>query len=158
MGYANIREREKQGTWADAIRRVFSFLFRRSGEVSAAPVAIVRQSSPSPYVQRDGVVLSFRVGCRYFNSTKNRVFECIALKGKRARSVAFSCLDKVDEDKATICGTDRELYSWMWHKARIDGGVETCERGALRADRQATETEVAGELSFLADLRAREKG
>ena len=55
---------------------------------------------PSPYTMRDGeVALSFRVGNRYYDETKNRVFECVALKGKKARLVAFSLLDSVEWEK-----------------------------------------------------------
>ena len=159
MGYARAtRKKEKDVSWADAFRNVFAFLFRRRPSVSNERKPVQTMVANNPYTMGDGeVAVSFRVGCRYFDRTKNRVFECIALKGKRVRSVAFGCLDKVEEDKAALRGVDRELYTWMWHKVRIDGGAETCERGALRADRQATESEVAGELDFLRKLRQREK-
>lgn len=106
---------------------------------------------PSPYTMRDGeVALSFRVGNRYYDETKNRVFECIALKGKKARLVAFGCLDSIERDLSVL------EDGWGFNKVRTDGGVETCQRGALRADRQATEKEVADELDFLRRLRKRE--
>ena len=99
------------------------------------------------------VALAFRVGNRYFDAGKNRVFECIALKGKKARLVAFGCLDSVEKDLAFL----KECPEFGgFHKVRTDGGVETCQRGALRADRQATEKEVAAELEFLRQLRKRE--
>lgn len=100
---------------------------------------------------RDGeVALSFRVGNRYYDKTKNRVFECIALKGKKARLVAFGCLDSIERDLSNL------EDGWGFNKVRTDGGVETCQRGALRADRQATEKEVAAEFEFLRQLRKRE--
>ena len=113
------------------------------------------QRKPSPYTMQAGeVALAFRVGDRYYDAGKNRVFECIALKGKKARLVAFACLDSVEKELAF-------LKEWpelgRFHKVRTDGGVETCQRGALRADRQATEKEVADELEFLQRLRQREK-
>ena len=112
------------------------------------------QRKPSPYTMQAGeVALAFRVGNRYYDAGKNRVFECIALKGKKARLVAFACLDSVEKELAF-------LKEWpelgRFHKVRTDGGVETCQRGALRADRQATEKEVAAELEFLRQLRKRE--
>ena len=106
---------------------------------------------PSPYTMQAGdVALSFRVGNRYYDETKNRVFECIALKGKKARLVAFGCLDSIERDLSVL------EDGWGFNKVRTDGGVETCQRGALRADRQATEKEVADELDFLRRLRKRE--
>ena len=107
---------------------------------------------PSPYTMRDGeVALSFRVGNRYYDETKNRVFECVALKGKKARLVAFSLLDSVEWEKEQMA---KYHDTGDFHKVRTDGGVETCQRGALRADRQATEKEVAAEFEFLRQLRA----
>lgn len=106
---------------------------------------------PSPYTMRNGeVAISFRVGNRYYHTTKNRVFECIALKGKKARLVAFGCLDSVERDLSVV----KDFGGF--NKVRTDGGVETCERGAIRADRQATEKEVAEEFDFLRQLRKRE--
>jgi len=115
----------------------------------------VPQGKPSPYTMRCGeVALAFRVGNRYYDAGKNRVFECIALKGKKARLVAFGCLDSVEKDLAFL----KECPEFGgFHKVRTDGGVETCQRGTLRADRQATEKEVADELEFLQRLRKREK-
>lgn len=110
------------------------------------------QRKPSPYTMQAGeVALAFRVGNRYYDETKNRVFECIALKGKKARLVAFGCLDSIERDLSVL------EDGWGFNKVRTDGGVETCQRGALRADRQATEKEVADELDFLRRLRKREK-
>ena len=112
------------------------------------------QRKPSPYTMQAGdVALAFRVGNRYYDETKNRVFECIALKGKKARLVAFACLDSVEKELAFL--TDSPEFGGFY-KVRTDGGVETCQRGALRADRQATEKEVAAELEFLRQLRKRE--
>ncbi len=109
------------------------------------------QRKPSPYTMQEGeVALSFRVGNRYYDGTKNRVFECIALKGKKARLVAFGCLDSIERDLSVL------EDGWGFNKVRTDGGVETCQRGSLRADRQATEKEVAAELDFLRRLRKRE--
>lgn len=109
---------------------------------------------PSPYTMRNGeVAISFRVGNRYYHTTKNRVFECIALKGKKARLVAFGCLDSVEKELAFLKGHPE---FGGFYKVRTDGGVETCQRGALRADRQATEKEIADELEFLRQLRKRE--
>ena len=108
-------------------------------------------SRPSPYtMQAREVALAFRVGNRYYDSSKNRVFECIALKGKKARLVAFGCLDSVERDLALL--KDCPEFGGF-SKVRTDGGVETCQRGALRADRQATEKEVADEFAFLRQLR-----
>lgn len=114
----------------------------------------IQQGKPSPYTMQAGdVALAFRVGNRYYNAVKNRVFECIALKGKKARLVAFGCLDSVEKDLAFL----KECPEFGgFHKVRTDGGVETCQRGALRADRQATEKEVADELDFLRQLRKSE--
>ena len=114
----------------------------------------IPQGKPSPYTMQAGdVALAFRVGNRYYDNTKNRVFECIALKGKKARLVAFGCLDSVEKDLAFL----KECPEFGgFHKVRTDGCVETCQRGALRADRQATEKEVADELEFLRQLRKRE--
>jgi hypothetical protein len=121
---------------------------KRAAQHSPQPPA---QRKPSPYTMRDNeVALSFRVGCRYYDETKNRVFECIALKGKKARLVAFGCLDSIERDLSIL------EDGWGFNKVRTDGGVETCQRGALRADRQATEKEVATELDFLRRLRKRE--
>ena len=112
------------------------------------------QRKPSPYTMQAGdVALAFRVGNRYYDETKNRVFECIALKGKKARLVAFACLDSVEKELAFL--KDSPEFGGFY-KVRMDGGVETCQRGALRADRQATEKEVAAELEFLRQLRKRE--
>ena len=109
------------------------------------------ERKPSPYTMQAGeVALSFRVGNRYYDATKNRVFECIALKGKKARLVAFGCLDSIERDLSVL------EDGWGFNKVRTDGGVETCQRGALRADRQATEKEVADEFDFLRQLRKRE--
>lgn len=111
-----------------------------------------RGRKPSPYTMQAGdVALSFRVGNRYYDETKNRVFECIALKGKKARLVAFSLLDSVEWEKEQIA---KYHDTGDFHKVRTDGGVETCQRGALRADRQATEEEVAAEFEFLRQLRS----
>lgn len=114
----------------------------------------IPQGKPSPYTMQAGdVAIAFRVGNRYYDNTKNRVFGCIALKGKKARLVAFGCLDSVEKDLAFL----KECPEFGgFHKVRTDGGVETCQRGALRADRQATEKEVADELEFLRQLRKRE--
>ena len=110
---------------------------------------------PSPYTMQDGdVALSFRVGNRYYDETKNRVFECIALKGKKARLVAFALLDSVEWEKEQLA---KYHDTGDFHKVRTDGGVETCQRGALRADRQATEKEVAAEFDFLRRLRTEHK-
>lgn len=112
------------------------------------------QRKPSPYTMQAGdVALAFRVGNRYYDETKNRVFECIALKGKKARLVAFSLLDSVEWEKEQMA---KYHDTGDFHKVRTDGGVETCQRGALRADRQATDKEVAAELEFLRKLRKRE--
>lgn len=97
-------------------------------------------------MQTGDVVMDFVVGNRYYNSSKNRVFECIALKGKKARFAAFGCIDRVEEETQFI--KENPELGWF-NKVRIDGGVETCQRGALRADRIATEIEVAGEYEFL---------
>ena len=111
-----------------------------------------KERKPSPYTMQDGdVALSFRVGNRYYDETKNRVFECIALKGKKARLVAFGCLDSIERDLSNL------EDGWGFNKVRTDGGVETCQRGALRADRQATEKEVAAEFDFLRRLRTEHK-
>ena len=154
MGYARATRKsgETAGTWAEAFRNVFAFLFRRRSSVSNVRTPVQTMVANNPYTMGDGeVAVSFRVGCRYFDRTKNRVFECIALKGKRARYVAFGCLDSIERDKSLL----KDFGEFK--KTRIDGGAETCERGALRADRQATESEVAGELDFLRKLRQREK-
>lgn len=112
------------------------------------------QRKPSPYTMQAGdIALAFRVGNRYYDAGKNRVFECIALKGKKARSVAFACLDSVEKELAFL--KDSPEFGGFY-KVRTDGGAETCQRGALRADRQATEKEVADELEFLRRLRKRE--
>ena len=112
------------------------------------------QRKPSPYTMQAGdIALAFRVGNRYYDETRNRVFECIALKGKKARSVAFACLDSVEKELAFL--KDSPEFGGFY-KVRTDGGAETCQRGALRADRQATEKEVADELEFLRRLRKRE--
>lgn len=124
---------------------------RENGGKQAAkkPSQPPAQRKPSPYTMRGGeVALSFRVGNRYYDTTKNRVFECIALKGKKARLVAFGCLDSIERDLSVL------EDGWGFNKVRTDGGVETCQRGALRADRQATEKEVAEEFDFLRRLRA----
>lgn len=134
MGYARATRKsgETAGTWAEAFRNVFSFLFRRSQSVSNVRTPVQTMVANNPYTMGDGeVAVSFRVGCRYFDSTKNRVFECIALNGKRARSVAFGCLDSIECDKSLL----KDFGGFK--KTRIDGGAETCERGALRADRPA---------------------
>ena len=112
----------------------------------------VPQGKPSPYTMRGGeVALAFRVGNRYYDAGKNRVFECIALKGKKTRLVAFGFLDSAEKDLAFL----KECPEFGgFNKVRTDGGVETCQRGALRADRQATEKEVAAEFEFLRQLRA----
>ena len=104
-------------------------------------------------MQAGEVALAFRVGNRYYDKSKNRVFECIALKGKKARLVAFGCLDSVEKELAFLKECP-ELGGF--NKVRTDGGVETCQRGALRADRQATEKEVEDEYAFLKQLRKRE--
>lgn len=154
MGYSNIRATREaaSGGWLDS---VFAFLFRLFGyhqKQHDRPDAKKGKAAGSPYTQKDGeVALAFRVGGRYFDSSKNRVFECAALKGKKARRVLFTCLDRVEEDKA-FAKSDPELATF--NKVRIVGGVETCERGNLRADRFATEKEVAVELAFLSKLRA----
>ena len=112
------------------------------------------QRKQSPYTMRDGeVALAFRVGNRYYDAVKNRVFECIALKGKKARIVAFSLLDSVEWEKEQMA---KYHDTGDFHKVRTDGGVETCQRGALRADRQATDKEVAAEFEVLRQLRKRE--
>ena len=99
---------------------------------------------------REGeVALSFRVGNRYYDSTKNRVFECVAIKGKKARLVAFSMLDCVDWVKREIA----KYGDWEFNKVRIVDGVETCCRGAIRADRYATDKEINHELEFIKELR-----
>ena len=109
------------------------------------------ERKPSPYTMQAGeVALSFRVGNRYYDATKNRVFECIALKGKKARLVAFSLLDSVEWEKEQLA---KYPDAGDFHKVRTVGGVETCQRGALRADRQATEKEVADEFDFLKQLK-----
>ena len=111
----------------------------------------VPQGKPSPYTMRGGeVALAFRVGNRYYDARKNRVFECIALKGKKARLVAFSLLDSVEWEKEQLA---KYPDAGEFHKVRTIGGVETCQRGALRADRQATEKEVADEFDFLKQLK-----
>lgn len=56
------------------------------------------------------VALAFRVGNRYFDAGKNRVFECIALKGKKARLVAFGCLDSVEKDLAFLKECPELIY------------------------------------------------
>lgn len=111
----------------------------------------IPQGKPSPYTMQAGdVALAFRVGNRYYDAGKNRVFECIALKGKKARLVAFSLLDSVEWEKEQLA---KYPDAGEFHKVRTIGGVETCQRGALRADRQATEKEVADEFDFLKQLK-----
>ena len=154
MGYADISKSPRKSAegWMDAVRSVFGIGRKSVNSPTVAPVAPATPTNP--YTQKDGeVALAFRVGGRYYHAGKSRVFECIAVKGKRARSVAHSCLDKVEEDKALLVGIDRDLYSWMWRKVRIEGGVETADRGNLRADRFATDAEVAEEFEFLLKLR-----
>lgn len=108
---------------------------------------------PSPYTMQDGdVAISFRVGNRYYHSAKNRVFECIALKGKKTRLAAFGCLDSIERDLSVV----KDFGGF--NKVRINGGVETCERGALRADRQATAKEIAEEFEFLKEIRENKHG
>ena len=121
---------------------------KRTAHMAQHPPQPPTQHKPSPYTMQAGdVALAFRVGNRYYDETKNRVFECIALKGKKARLVAFGCLDSVERDLSLL--DDFGGFS----KVRTDGGVETCQRGALRADRQATEQEVTDEFDFLRQLR-----
>lgn len=111
----------------------------------------IPQGKPSPYTMQAGdVAIAFRVGNRYYDAGKNRVFECIALKGKKARLVAFSLLDSVEWEKEQLA---KYPDAGEFHKVRTIGGVETCQRGALRADRQATEKEVADEFDFLKQLK-----
>ncbi len=111
----------------------------------------IPQGKPSPYTMQAGdVALAFRVGNRYYDAGENRVFECIALKGKKARLVAFSLLDSVEWEKEQLA---KYPDAGEFHKVRTIGGVETCQRGALRADRQATEKEVADEFDFLKQLK-----
>lgn len=115
-----------------------------------------RRVEENPYTQKDGeVALAFRVGGRYYHAGKNRVFECIAVKGKRARSVFFSALDAIERNRAWI--EDDKKYGIVegFNKVRIEDGVETADRGNLRADRFATNAEVADELEFLKGLRER---
>ena len=88
----------------------------------------VRAADPAP----PSSPAFFAVGSRYFDETKCRAFECIAVKGKKSRRVAFGCLDSVEKDLAFL----KECPEFGgFHKVRTDGGVETCQRGALRADR-----------------------
>ena len=59
---------------------------RKIGGKRTAQLPPKPQRKPSPYTMQAGdVALAFRVGNRYYDETKNRVFECIALKGKKAR-------------------------------------------------------------------------
>lgn len=156
MGYADISKspRKSAGGWMDAVRSVFG-ICRKS--VNAPPVAPVAPATPTnPYTQKDGdVALAFRVGGRYYHAGKSRVFECIAVKGKRARSVFFSALDAIERNRAWI--EDDKKYGIVegFNKVRIEDGVETADRGNLRADRFATDAEVAEEFEFLNGLRER---
>lgn len=126
-------------------------LARKRGPAPVSPDrrrhAARKERRANPYSLREGeLAVAFRVGGKYYNSAKNRVFKCIALKGKRARRVAFGCLDSSEKD----------LEFLVEHKVRTDGGIETCERGAFRANRPATEQEIAAEWDFLRRLRKRE--
>lgn len=158
MGYADISKSPRKSAegWMDAVRSVFG-IGRKS--VNAPTVAPVAPATPTnPYTQKDGeVALAFRVGGRYYHAGKNRVFECIAVKGKRARSVFFSALDAIERNRAWI--EDDKKYGIVegFNKVRIEGGVETADRSNLRADRFATDAEVAEELDFLKGIRAKQE-
>lgn len=87
--------------------------------------------------------VAFRVGAKYYNMAAGRVMECIAVRGKRSRKALFSwlwCVDAVKHDFA-----DDPNFN-DWNKINIAGGVESCRRGALRADRLATDAEIARDV------------
>lgn len=144
---------------AATIFAVHCILSRKRGASPASTPKRARHAAPkvrraNPYSLQEGeLAIAFRVGGRYYNSVKNRVFECIGTRGKRARQVYWSCLDDVESSRALM--REPELGGFV--KVRIDDGVETCERGAFRADRPATEKEIADEREFLRDLRRKTK-
>ena len=112
------------------------------------------KSAPMPETQSMPHEQSiFVVGKRYYDEKKNRVFECIAMKGKKTRFVAFSCIDSVEEYQVFL---KEHPEFGGFNKVCLNGSVETCQRGALRADRQATEKEVAEELDFLRRLHKKD--
>lgn len=114
-----------------------------------------RTQTPSkpPSAQAEGDVVAFRVGVRYYGLNSGRVIECLAIKGKTKRFAAFATMNKANEV--------RELLSafadtgWGYNKIIIDSGVETCQRGNIRADRLATEAEIAADISAVAKYEKR---
>ena len=112
-----------------------------------------KESKPSPFSLNEGeVALTFRIGGKYYNPSKSRVMECVDIKGKRARLVSFASLDEV-ESWLSFIKQNPELAGY--NKVRVENGVETCMRGAYRADRIATPRQVDEELAFLRDYRNR---
>jgi hypothetical protein len=142
---------------------VYWLICRKRGDSPSPAHRYSRHAAPkvrraNPYSLQEGeIAIAFRVGSRYYNGAKNRVFECVGVKGKRARLVFWSCLDDVEGSKAMMLDNLKYGQTSGFVKVRVDDGVETCERGALRANRLATEQEIAREREFLRDLRRRER-
>ena len=137
-------------------------LARKRGPAPVSPDrrrhAARKERRANPYSLREGeLAVAFRVGGRYYNSVKNRVFECVGVKGKRARLVFWSCLDDIEGSKALMLDNLKYGQTSGFVKVRIEDGIETCERGAFRANRPATEQEIAHEREFLRDLRRRNR-
>ena len=147
------------GVIAAIVSFVYWLICRKRGDSPSPAHRYSRHAAPkvrraNPYSLQEGeIAIAFRVGGRYYNSVKNRVFECIGIRGKRARQVYWSCLDDVESSRELM--REPELGGFV--KVRIDDGVETCERGAFRADRPATKEEIAAEREFLRQLRRRMK-
>ena len=88
----------------------------------------------------------FKIGARYYQQNSERVLECFALKGKKQRFAAFTFMNRVKEEKRML----KEFgdTGLVFTKVRVLSGVETCQRGKIRADRFATEEEIAEDIAF----------
>ena len=126
------------------------FIARKRGKVAET-------KQMEPHTSNDGdLAVSFQKGRRYYNSTKNRVFECIGTTGRKSRRAFFATLDRIEQERAIMLDDLKYGQTSGFQRVRTENGIETCERGAFRANRLATQQEIAAEFEFLREVRKRE--
>ena len=105
---------------------------------------------PTPKQQTVGTV-EFLKDCKYIASD-DRVYECLGFKGRKDRRAAFYDFGELEYWPKKR--NDHPDY-FFWYLIRMDGTVETCDRGRLRADRMATQQQAN---EYARQVKEREDG
>lgn len=111
---------------------------------ASAPPPKAQKPSRNQYSLAEGeCAVAFRVGAKYYNAQAGHVMECVEIRGRRSRSAVFSWLWCAEAVRRSVAD-EPELNDW--NRINIAEGVESCRRGALRADRLATDAEIARDV------------